>query len=99
MAEKHLKKGSTSLVIMEMQIKTTPRFHLTPVRMAKIKTSGSEGTGEDGEEEEYPSTAGVIASWYNHSGNQFGGSSEKMAIVLSDDPAISWAYTQKSLNM
>jgi hypothetical protein len=40
MAEKHLKKGSASLVIREMQIKTTLRFYLTPIRMAKIKNSG-----------------------------------------------------------
>jgi hypothetical protein len=41
MAEKHLKKkSSTSLVISEMQIKTTLRFYLTPIRMAKIKNSG-----------------------------------------------------------
>jgi len=40
MSKKHLKKCSISLVIREMQIKTTLRFHLTPVRMVKIKNSG-----------------------------------------------------------
>ena len=37
MAEKHLKKCSKSLVIREMQIKTTLRFYFIRVRMAKIK--------------------------------------------------------------
>jgi hypothetical protein len=37
MTERHLKKCSTSLGIMEIQFKTTLRFHLTPISLAQIK--------------------------------------------------------------
>jgi hypothetical protein len=88
MAEKHLKKCSTSLIIREMQIKTTLRSHVTPVRMAKIKHSGDSRylrrSGERGT---------LLHFWWNCKHVQPLWKSvswflRKLDIVLLEDPAI-----------
>jgi hypothetical protein len=87
MAEKHLKKCSVSLVIREMQIRMTLRFHLTPISIAKIRNS-SDSTCWQGymEKGKHSSIAVGIANLYNHFGNWFGDFSENWD-VHGDDPS------------
>jgi hypothetical protein len=98
MVEKHLKKCLTSLVIREMQMKTTLKFYLTPVIMSKIKTQVTADIGQDVEKEEHSSIIGGIACWYNYFGNQSDSTSENWTLYyLRIQLYHSWAYIQKIL--
>ena len=57
-----------------MQIKTTMKYHLIPVRMAIIKNLQTINAGEYKEKKEHSSTIGWNVNWYRHFGEQYRGS-------------------------
>ena len=67
------KYHAKSLAIREIQIKTTLRYHLTPVRMAKIDKARNNNCWRGCRERGSLFTAGGNASWYRHSGKLCGG--------------------------
>ena len=73
-ANKHMEKSSSSLVIREMQIKTTVRYHLMPFRMAITKKSGNNRCWRGCRETETDTVGGSV-NCFNHCGRQCGDSS------------------------
>ena len=76
MANRHMKICSISLIIREMQIKTTMSYHLTPVRMATIKKSTIKNVGEDVEKGVPLHTVGGNVNCCSHYGKHYRGSSK-----------------------
>ena len=90
MVEKHLRRCSTSLAITEMAL----RYHLTPVRMAKIRNNWK-GCGARG---------ALLRRWWecklvSRFGSQCGGSSENWELTYRKPPLYhSWAFIQRTLH-
>ena len=88
MSNKHIKIFSTSLAIRKMLIQTTVRFHYTPIRTAKIKSSDNAKCYQDVKlNRSY--IAARCADWHRHLAN----------INLSEDPVIigtSWHLFQRN---